>query len=93
MTITSPVADYITVWVDQRQVGIVHEKMPVDIVKTTAPHAVYKAEVASMGSAFEQIPQQLWKSPNVPQWGRPVRISVSPELGLLGNEVVGVYGL
>jgi multidrug resistance efflux pump len=93
MTLTSPVAEYVTVWLDQRQSGIVHEKMPLEIIKMTAPHSVFKAEVASMGSAFEQLPEQLWKTPGTPQWGRPVRISVSPESGLLGNEVVGVYGL
>jgi len=93
MTITSPVAEYVTVWLDQRQAGLVHEKTPVEIIKITAPHSVFKAEVASMGSAFEQLPEQLWKTPGTPQWGRPVRISVSPEAGLLSNEVVGVYGL
>jgi multidrug resistance efflux pump len=93
MTITSPVAEYVTIWLDQRQAGMVREKTPVEIIKITAPHSVFKAEVASMGSAFEQLPEQLWKTPGVPQWGRPVRISVSPQSGLLGNEVVGVYGL
>jgi multidrug resistance efflux pump len=93
MTITSPVAEYVTVWLDPRQAGMAHEKMPVEIIKITAPRAAFPAEVASMGSAFEQVPEQLWKIPGVPQWGRPVRISVSPELGLLGSEVVGVYGL
>lgn len=93
MTVSSPVADYVTVWLDPHQAGIVREKMPVEIIKTTAPRAAYPAEVVSMGSAFEIIPEQLWKTPGVPQWGRPVCISVSPELGLLGNEVVGVYGL
>jgi multidrug resistance efflux pump len=93
MTITSPVAEYITVWLDQRQAGMVHEKTQVEIIKITAPRAAYPAEVASMGSAYEQVPEQLWKNPGVPQWGRPVRISISPDLGLLGNEVVGVYGL
>jgi multidrug resistance efflux pump len=93
LTITSPVAEYVTVWLDSRQAGMVREKMQVEIIKTTAPHAVFKAEVASLGSAFETVPKQLWKNPGVPQWGRPARISVTPELGLLGNEVVGVYGL
>jgi multidrug resistance efflux pump len=93
LTLTSPVAEYVTVWLDPRQAGLVHEKTPVEIIKMTSPHAVFKAEVASMGSAFEQLPEQLWKTPGAPQWGRPVRISVSPEAGLLGNEVVGVYGL
>jgi multidrug resistance efflux pump len=93
MTITSPVAEYVTVWLDQRQAGMVHEKMPLEIIKITAPHSVFKAEVASMGSAFESIPEQLLRNPGAPQWGRPVRISVPPESGLLGNEVVGVYGL
>jgi multidrug resistance efflux pump len=93
MTITSPVAEYVTVWLDQRQSGLVHEKMPVEVIKATAPRTVFPAEVASMGSAFEQLPEQLWKTPGTPQWGRPVRISVSTESGLLGNEVVGVYGL
>jgi multidrug resistance efflux pump len=93
MTITSPVAEYVTIWLDPRQAGMVQEKMPVEIIKVTAPRAAFPAEVASMGSAFEQVPEQLWKTPGIPQWGRPVRISISPDLGLLGNEVVGVYGL
>ena len=93
LTITSPAAEHVTVWLDSQQAGLVREKMPVEIIKTTAPRAVFHAEVASMGSAFELLPEQLWRTAKVPQWGRPVRIPVSASLNLLGNEIVGVHGL
>jgi multidrug resistance efflux pump len=93
LTITSPAAEYVTVWLDSQQAGLIREKMPVEIIKTTAPRAVFHAEVASMGSAFELLPEQLWKTAGIPQWGRPVRIPVSAEMRLLGNEIVGVHGL
>jgi multidrug resistance efflux pump len=93
LTVTSPAAEYVTVWLDPQQAGLIREKMPVEIIKVIAPRAVFHAEVASMGSAFELLPEQLWRTAGVPQWGRPVRIPISMEMRLLGNEIVGVHGL
>jgi multidrug resistance efflux pump len=93
LTVTSPAAEYVTVWLDSQQAGLIREKTPVEIVKTTAPRAVFRAEVASMGSGFELLPEQLWRTAGVPQWGRPVRIAVPAAAGLLGNEIVGIRNL
>jgi multidrug resistance efflux pump len=93
LTITSPAAEYVTVWLDSQQAGLMREKTPVEIVKTTAPRAVFRAEVASMGLAFELLPKQLWRTAGVPQWGRPIRIAVPTGAGLLSNEIVGIRNL
>jgi hypothetical protein len=46
-----------------------------------------------MGATFELLPEQLWQTAGIPQWGRPVRIAISAQANLLGNEIVGVQGL
>lgn len=46
--------------------------------------------VQALGPTVEQLPPRLWRSPTVPEWGRPVMIAVPPVLGISGGELVGV---
>ncbi len=93
LTLNAPSADFITVWLDQAQVGSITEMTQVEVVKMTTPRKIFRSRVMSVGPVIEEMPRQLWKNPAMPQWGRPARIAVPPDAGLLGNEIVGIRGL
>ena len=52
-----------------------------------------RAEVVSVGPVIEQLPMQLWRSPNTPQWGRPFLVRASADMKLLAGERVGIRRL
>ena len=70
----------------------IEEGMTVEVVKTSEPASVQveSSEVTFVGPAVEQIPAQLWRNPNVPQWGRPFLIKAPAEMELIAGEKVGV---
>jgi multidrug resistance efflux pump len=74
----------------ERTLGRVREKMPVELVKDRTPAQIARSEVVSVGPTVELMPQRLWRNPNVPQWGRPIRIKIPSGLQLLPGEVVGI---
>jgi len=80
-------------YTSERILGRVHEKMPVELVKDREKAQIARSEVVSVGPTVELVPQRLWRNPNVPQWGRPVRVKIPPGLQLLPGEVVGVREL
>ena len=63
------------------------------MIKKSTPQKIAKSQVTHLGPAVEMIPARLWKSPDIPEYGLPVRIACNPELNLLPNELVGVRGL
>jgi multidrug resistance efflux pump len=93
LTVTSPDAGYVMIWLDQHKAGLVKENMPVELIKSTVPRSVIRSQVVSVGAAFEQIPAQLWVDPKLPLWGKPVRIAVPQGVSLVANELVGIRGL
>lgn len=93
MTVASPNADYVMIWLDQHKAGLVKENMPVELIKSTVPRSVIRSQVVSVGAAFEQIPAQLWVDQRLPLWGKPVRIAVPQGVNLIANELVGIRGL
>ena len=80
-------------YTSERILGRVREKMPVELIKDREPAQIARSEVVSVGPTVELVPQRLWRNPNVPQWGRPVRVKIPPGLQLLPGEVVGVREL
>ncbi|UCG55638.1 MAG: HlyD family efflux transporter periplasmic adaptor subunit [Phycisphaerales bacterium] len=83
----------IVAYVAEEQVGQVREKMVVELVKPTDPAQIARSEVVSIGPAVEQLPPRLWLNPNLPQWGRPFRIRIPPQMKLVVGERVGVRRL
>jgi multidrug resistance efflux pump len=83
----------IVAYVNEQQLGLLRQNMPVELVKTTSPAQIARSKIASIGPTVELIPQRLWRSPNLPQWGRPVLIGIPPGLVLVPGEVVGIRGL
>jgi len=74
---------------DQIQAG-----MEVQVVKIGTDVKIAPSRIASVGPVVEQIPQQLWRNPTTPQWGRPFLIKIeTPELNLVVGERVGIRRL
>jgi hypothetical protein len=73
----------------------IHEGMAVELVKTSEPTKIQieRSEVVYVGPVVEQIPEQLWQYPNVPQWGRPFRVKAPAQMKLIVGERVGIRRL
>ena len=83
----------IVAYVSDSQLGLVREKTPVEIVKSRPPEQKAQCEVTYVGPTLELMPEQLWRNPAVPQWGRPVVIEIPEGLELVTGELVGIRTL
>ncbi len=83
----------IIAYANEQQVGYLESDMTVELVKMRYPAQIAQSRVLSIGPTIELLPQRLWRSPTIPQWGRPVVIHVPPGLNLVPGELVGVRGL
>jgi len=93
LTLTAPAADFVVAWVEQERGGLLTLRQPVEVVKTSVPRKILRSEIAEIGPTLELIPERLWKNPALPEWGRPVRIPIPPQMQLIPNELVGVRGI
>jgi multidrug resistance efflux pump len=93
LTLVSPSVEYITAWLDPSSCHFVKPHQPVEVIKTSSPPKVLRSEIAEVGPAVELMPERLWKNPSVPEWGRPIRIPVHPDMQLIPNELVGIRGI
>ncbi len=83
----------IVAYISESQLGLVREKNPVEIVKSRPPEQKARCEVDYIGPTLELMPEQLWRNPAVPQWGRPIIIRIPEALELVAGELVGVRTL
>ncbi len=83
----------IIAYANEQQVGYLEDDMTVELVKVRYPAQIAQSHVLSIGPTIELLPQRLWHSPTIPQWGRPVVIAVPAGLDLVPGELVGVRGL
>jgi multidrug resistance efflux pump len=74
-------------YADQIEPGI-----DVQVVKMGVETKMVTCQVSSVGPVVEQLPQQLWLTPNQPQWGRPFLVKVH-DLELAVGEKVGIRRL
>jgi multidrug resistance efflux pump len=75
------------------QVGRVRERMAVELIKTGEPAQIASSQVLYLGPVMELMPEQLWRNPNIPQWGRPMLIKIPPGFELIPGELVGIRAL
>jgi multidrug resistance efflux pump len=80
----------IIAYVSESALGHVHENMEVEMVKSRERAQIGRSVVVSIGPTAERMPERLWYSPNVPQWGWPVLLNVPPGLELVAGEVVRI---
>lgn len=77
----------------QGQLDRVRENMVVEIVKVGDRMQSAESRITYVGPVVEQLPAQLWQNPTMPQYGRPFKVKLPPELGVIPGEVVGIKGL
>jgi len=65
----------------------------VQLFKSSLPPQVTSSQVTHVGSTIEIMPERLWRTPNTPQWGRPIVITIPPGIKLVQGETVGIRGL
>jgi len=83
----------IVAYVTDSQLGLVREKTPVEIVKNRPPEQKARCEVTYVSPAIELMPEQLWRNPAFPQWGRPIVIEIPEGMELVAGELVGIRTL
>jgi multidrug resistance efflux pump len=76
-----------------QQLGQVREGMAVQLVKTIEPAQIATSKVVHLGPTLERLPESLWQTPNIAQWGHPMLIEIPPNLKLKPGEMVGIRGL
>ncbi|MHC4118984.1 MAG: HlyD family secretion protein [Planctomycetota bacterium] len=72
--------------------GRIEKGMAVELVKSGEPARlqIESSEVTYVGPVVEEMPAQLWVTPNVPQWGRPFLIKAPAQMKLTVGEKVGI---
>jgi len=90
VTIAEAMPREIIAYIGQNRLGQVREGMAVQLVKSTEPAQIARSRVTYLGPTLERMPEWLWLTPNIPQWGHPVRIEVPPGLKLIPGETVGI---
>jgi len=83
----------IIAYVSEGALGHVRENMEVQMVKSRERAQIARSVVLSIGPTAERMPERLWYSPNIPQWGWPVLLNVPPGMELVAGEVVRIKDL
>ena len=88
-TVTASRPMDVVVYVTAAQASRFHPGVQVEVELAGRSDARMKArsQVTGVGPAAEQLPPRLWQNPTIPEWGWPVSISVSPELGVLSGGI------
>ena len=90
MTIVKPTPDTITAWVPQKNLAQFEQSMKVKVVSLNTPRQSFVSQISNMSPSLELIPQQLWRVPTVPEWGRSIQIPIQPSFACIHNEIVGI---
>lgn len=93
LSVTELIPKEIVAYADENQAGLIEKRMTVELVKNSSPAQIARSQVVHISSAVELMPQRLWRSPNVAQWGRAMIIKIPPGLKLLTGETIGIRGL
>lgn len=93
LTIAELKATEVIAYASENQVNQIREGTAVELIKGNNPAQIARSQVTSVGPALEQMPVQLWRSPNVPQWGRPFLVKIPPQMKLIIGERVGIHRL
>lgn len=86
--IVPPETTEIVTYLEESEWGAVAPGMPVRLARRADPARVSESLIGRVGRSVELKPQQLWRDPRVPEYGKPVTIPVPPALGLTPGEGV-----
>lgn len=90
MTLVKPVPESIKTWVSQKSMSRFSINTKVEIVSLDSPQQRFVSQISHMSPSLELIPQRLWRSPTIPEWGRSILIPIHPDFTCVHNEVVGI---
>jgi hypothetical protein len=80
----------IKTWVSQKSMSRFSINTKVEIVSLDSPQQRFVSQISHMSPSLELIPQRLWRSPTIPEWGRSILIPIHPDFTCVHNEVVGI---
>ncbi len=82
----------IIAYATETQMSQITRGTPVELIKNMGPTKIQieRSEVTYVGPTIEQMPEQLWQNPNVPQWGRPFLVKAPAQMKLVIGETVGI---
>lgn len=93
LTIAEITPREVVAYAGEDQANQIRAGAQVELIKNTEPAQVAWSQVSYIGPVIEQMPIRLWRNPNIPQWGRPMLITIPPDLKLISGELVGVRRL
>lgn len=92
LTITEANPSLVVAYIDNYYSDELQTNMEIQVVKLGTRIQMAECTIESVGSVVEQLPQQLWRDPTIPQWGRPFLVQVR-DLNLVAGERVGLRRL
>lgn len=92
LTITEANPTEVVAYIDNYYADELQESMAIEVIKLGPNIKMSKCAIQSIGAVVEQLPQQLWRDPTIPQWGRPFLVEVKG-LDLVAGERVGLRRL
>ena len=80
----------IIAYVDEMQSAYVKEGMTVQVANNADPQQIADLQITYISPVIEQLPERLWSSAGIPQWGRPILIKIHPDLKLYSGALVKI---
>ncbi|OHB61880.1 MAG: hypothetical protein A2167_00125 [Planctomycetes bacterium RBG_13_46_10] len=96
LTIAESGPTQIIAYARENQLDQIREGMTVELVELLQNRSrakVVHSQILRIGPTMEQMPQQLWRNPNFPEWGQPFMIKVPPQMNLIVGERIGIRTL
>jgi len=93
LTITEANPSLVVAYIDNYYADELKTNMDIQVVKLGTHIQMAECTIDSIGAVVEQLPQQLWRDPTIPQWGRPFLVQVRGNLNLVAGERVGLRRL
>ncbi len=92
LTITEANPTEVVAYIDNYYIEELQKEMEIQVIKLGSNIKMTECPIQSIGSVIEQLPQQLWRDPTIPQWGRPFLVHVE-NMNLVAGEKVGLRRL
>ena len=90
ITIVDPMPGGLIAYVPPGEVRRVRIGMPVLLERSTDPGRMIKTRVMSIGATVVELPPQVTAIPRLREWGMPVYLEVTPEMGSIPGESIRV---
>ena len=96
LTIAEHQPTEVVAYARENQVNWLREGMAVELgelARSGGKAQIARSQISRVGPTIEQMPQRLWRSPAVPEWGQPFLVKIPPAMALVIGERVGIRRL